>query len=148
MNNQQIGRSGELLVQYTLLLNGIDSSPMTTDYGIDLVAFSPSKKKSMTIQIKSNLKPKPGGGKGKPTLSWWIEDNTPADLVAFVDLSTESIWLFSAKEVARFAQQHSSGRFQLYMNVELNVKVRNRRRKFVYQFERFRIHNRISHFFG
>jgi hypothetical protein len=36
----QIGRAGELFVQQKLLLNGIDSSPLTTDYGIDLVAFS------------------------------------------------------------------------------------------------------------
>lgn len=35
---QQIGAAGELLVQYKLLKLGIDSSAMTTDSGIDLVA--------------------------------------------------------------------------------------------------------------
>jgi hypothetical protein len=38
MTKQQIGKSGELLVQYKLLLHGIESSPLTTDSGIDLVA--------------------------------------------------------------------------------------------------------------
>jgi len=32
-NTQQVGRCGELLVQYKLLKFGIDSAPMTTDYG-------------------------------------------------------------------------------------------------------------------
>jgi hypothetical protein len=37
-----IGAAGELLVQYKLLKQGIDSAAMTTDSGIDLVAYSPS----------------------------------------------------------------------------------------------------------
>ena len=64
-NTQQIGKAGELLVQYKLLLRGIESALLTTDSGVDLVAFSPRKQKAITIQIKSNLKPKPGGGRGK-----------------------------------------------------------------------------------
>ena len=35
---RHIGKAGELLVQYKLIKYGIDSSPMTTDAGIDLVA--------------------------------------------------------------------------------------------------------------
>jgi hypothetical protein len=61
---QQIGRMGELLVQYELLSQGIDSARMTTDSGIDLVAYSGVKGRSFTIQVKTNLTPKPGGGKG------------------------------------------------------------------------------------
>jgi hypothetical protein len=38
LTTQRIGRMGELLVQYELLRHGIDSAPMTTDAGIDLVA--------------------------------------------------------------------------------------------------------------
>lgn len=37
----QIGRCGELLVQYRLLKFGIESAPLTTDSGIDLVAYAP-----------------------------------------------------------------------------------------------------------
>jgi len=36
---QQIGRCGELLVQYILLKHRIESAPLTTDVGIDLVAY-------------------------------------------------------------------------------------------------------------
>lgn len=34
----QSGRCGELVVQYTLLTRGIESAPLSTDTGVDLVA--------------------------------------------------------------------------------------------------------------
>ena len=39
LTTQQRGRCGELLVQYILLKHGIESAPLTTDTGIDLVAY-------------------------------------------------------------------------------------------------------------
>ena len=65
LSTAQIGRAGELLVQYRLLLLGIDSAPMTTDAGIDLVAYAPGHQHAWTIQVKTNLRPKPSGGKGQ-----------------------------------------------------------------------------------
>lgn len=65
LTSAQIGRSGELLVQYRLLCLGIESSPMSTDAGIDLVAYSPEQSKARTVQVKTNLKPKPGAAKAK-----------------------------------------------------------------------------------
>ena len=59
LTKQQIGRCGELLVQYKLLMVGIESSHLTTDAGIDLAAYSPKKKRPSTIQVKTNLRPKP-----------------------------------------------------------------------------------------
>ncbi len=64
LSNMQIGKAGELLVQYKLLLCGIESAPLTTDAGVDLVAFSTRRQDAVTIQIKSNFKPKPGAVKG------------------------------------------------------------------------------------
>jgi hypothetical protein len=86
LSTQQIGRLGELLVQYELLRNGIDSAPMTTDAGIDLLAYSGVKARSFTIQVKTNLTPKPGGGKGAPAIDWWVNEDCPAEFYAFVDL--------------------------------------------------------------
>lgn len=68
MTKIQIGRAGELLVQYKLLKAGVESSRLTADAGIDLVAFSSKFNKPYTIQVKSNLKPKPAGGKGAMSL--------------------------------------------------------------------------------
>ena len=48
-------------VQYRLLKHGIESAPMTTDSGIDLVAYAPYSKRAVTIQVKANEKPKPAG---------------------------------------------------------------------------------------
>ena len=69
MNNQQIGRCGELLFQYKLLLLGIESSRMKTGSGIDLVAYSPRNRRAYTVQIKTNEKPMPSGENGKLSLA-------------------------------------------------------------------------------
>jgi len=147
ISKQQIGRCGELLVQFELLRSGIESAPMTTDSGIDLVAYSGRNKKPVTIQVKTNLKPKPGGGKGKLSLGWWLTDESPANVCAFVDLSTLNVWLFKTIEVAKFAQQHSSGRYQLYMYVDETVKSRSASLKLKSQFDRYLLRNRIDELF-
>jgi len=116
-STQQIGQLGELLVQFKLLRFGIESARMTTDSGIDLVAYGPSGK-AKSVQVKANLKPRPGGGKGRPTLSWWVPDDCQAELFAFVNVQSQSAWLMRRKEFNRLAQQHSSNRRQLYMFVE------------------------------
>jgi hypothetical protein len=40
------------------------SAPMTTDAGVDLVAYSGVKGRAITLQVKTNLAPKPGDGRG------------------------------------------------------------------------------------
>lgn len=122
---QHIGRAGELLVQYKLIKYGIDSSAMTTDSGIDLVAYSPKNMKAYTIQVKTQEKPSPGGGKGKLAISWDLKDNSPADLIAVAELSTDTVWLFTLSEFVELAQQHSSkGNYKLYMYVDECVKTK------------------------
>src|SRR5450759_1788059 len=120
----QIGKCGELLVQYRLLLLGIESAPMSTDTGVDLVAYSPKLTQAITIQVKTNLQPKPGGGKGKAALDWWVAENNSASLVALVDLATEKVWLLKREELAELAQQRSSGRFHIYMYTDPTAKPR------------------------
>ena len=124
MSTQRIGRCGELLVQYKLLKLGIESAAMTTDAGIDLVAFSAVSQRAITIQVKANDAPKKGGGKGKLGLDWWIPDDCPSELAAFVDVSTDRAWLLTKLELASLAQQHSSGRYHFYMYVDPSVKRR------------------------
>lgn len=45
---------------------------MTTDAGIDLVAYAPARMTGITIQVKTHLKPKPAGGRGKQLPDWWL----------------------------------------------------------------------------
>jgi hypothetical protein len=111
----QIGKAGELLVQLRLLQLGVDSSHMTTDAGIDLVAYYPKSKRAATIQVKTNDRPKPSGGKGKLALDWWLPESNPAELIALVDLSELRVWLFTHPEIVDNAQQRSGGRLHLYM---------------------------------
>ena len=145
----QIGKCGELLVQYMLLLRGIESAPMSTDTGVDLVAYSPKLARPMTIQIKANLKAKPGGGKGKLALDWWIDENTPVEYVALVDLSSQRVWVFSKDELGALSQQKSNGRFHLYMYTDPTAQPRKAGRlAHVHQFEKYKLVNRAHEIFG
>jgi hypothetical protein len=118
LSTAQIGRCGELLVQYRLLSHGVESAPLTTDSGIDLVAYSPLCERAFTIQVKSALRPKQAGGHGRLTMDWWLREDSPAELVALTDLSRDRVWLFSHQELDRLAQQRSSGRLHFYFYIE------------------------------
>lgn len=144
LTTQQIGRLGELLVQYELLRNGIESAPMTTDAGVDLVAYSEIQGRSFTIQVKANLAPKPGVGKGAPAIDWWVSEDCPAELYAFVDVSTRRVWLFTKDELAKTAQQRSTGRFHLYMYTNPKEAASAYERHGDQRFSEFLFDNRIS----
>lgn len=149
LTTAQIGKSGELLVQYRLLLLGIESAPMNTDTGMDLVVYSPRLSQALTIQVKTNLCAKPGGGKGKAALDWWVPESVPAQFVACVDLSSERVWLFTREELTGLAQQKSSGKLHLYMYTDLNVRPRTKNRLVhSHEFDRFLISNRVATVFN
>lgn len=136
-------------MQLRLLQRGIESAPTCTDTGIDLVAYASYRKAAKTIQVKANLQPKPGGGRGKAALGWWVPDDNPAELVAFVDLSTERIWLLTAEDVARLAQQHSGGRHHLYMYTEPATRPGDPERpSHVHDFECHLLENRAQELLG
>ena len=134
-------------MQYRLLKFGIDSAAMTTDSGIDLVAYSPKNSRSFTIQVKTQETPLKGGGKGKLALAWDLRDSSPAELVAVTDLSTDSAWLFTHAEFERLAQQHSEkGGLKLYMYVDESVNTK-KKMALLSQFDQYRLENRIDTFF-
>ena len=89
MRTSQIGASGVLLAQYRLLKCGIDSAPMTTDSGIDLVIYAPTPAAALTVQVKTCLRPKPAGGKGKLALDWFLPINCPAQLICLTNLESD-----------------------------------------------------------
>jgi hypothetical protein len=146
-STQQIGKLGELMVQYKLLTFAVDSAHLTTDSGIDLVAYGKPSVGAKTIQVKTNLRPKPGGGKGKQGLDWWVPVDSPADLVALADVSTSRVWLFTMAELAAHAQQESGGRLHLYMYTDESVRTRSAKLVKASEFESFLLEQRISEFF-
>jgi hypothetical protein len=149
LSNAQIGRCGELLVQLKLLMHGIESSPLTTDAGIDLVAFSPRRQQAITIQVKTNLVAKPGGGKGKPALDWWADDQPKAEIFAFVDLQSLRVWLVESSALATVAQQHPPGRFHFFMAVDPTTTARrDGKRVYDYEFGEYLFENRVVKIFG
>ncbi|WP_447742947.1 hypothetical protein [Variovorax boronicumulans] len=149
LTTAQIGRYGELLVQYELLSRGVESAPMSTDTGIDLVAFSPASKLAVTIQVKTNQAAKPSGGKGAPLLDWWLRENSPAQLVALVDMTAPRIWLFTHQELVDSAQQTaSSGLMHIFMKLEPARHRKDGKPQQVEDFDRFLIGKRIGSLFG
>jgi hypothetical protein len=148
LTTQQIGRLGELLVQFELLRYGIDSAPMTTDAGVDLVAYAGSKGRSLTIQVKTNLTPKPGGGKGAPAIDWWVSEDCPAEFYAFVDLSTRRVWLLTKRELEASAQQRSGGRLHIYMYTNGESESLAYARHGDARFSEFLFENRVSSLFS
>ncbi|MDA8259333.1 MAG: hypothetical protein M0Z99_27465 [Betaproteobacteria bacterium] len=147
LSTQQIGKLGELLVQYRLLEFSVESAHLTTDAGIDLVAYSSQTCGAKTIQVKANFRPKPSGGRGRAALDWWVPVASPAELFALVDISTKSVWLFTKAELATHAQQESKGRFHLYMHTDENVKTRTNLSALVSNFSSFLLEHRISQLF-
>lgn len=136
-----------MLVQYKLLKFGVDSAAMTTDSGIDLVAYSPKTQRAFTIQVKTREKPLPGGGKGKLSIGWDLRHDSPAELVAATDLSTDSVWLFTNAEFQKYAQQRSQkGIYKLYMYVDETVNTR-KEMALKSQFDSFLLENRVVTFF-
>ena len=146
LTTAQIGRCGELLVQYRLLALGIESAALTTDAGIDLVAYSPQLAQAFTVQVKTNLRPKPSGGRGKPALDWWLREDSPADLVALTDISRDKVWLFRHEEFDSLAQQRSSDRLHFYFYV--GVENPKKGQSVESDYEAFALENRATKLFG
>lgn len=147
LTTQQIGRLGELLVQYELLRYGIESAPVTTDTGVDLVAYSENRRQSFTIQVKTNLAPKPGGGKGAPAIDWWVSEDCPAEIYAFADVSTRRVWLLNKQELVSAAQQRSNGRLHFYMYTNPDEQSLAYTRHGDERFSAFLFENRVSFLF-
>ena len=101
VNTQQVGRAGELLVQYMLLKRGIDSAPMTTDRGVDLVAIQSGTGRTASIQVKT-ARHRDGGS----YIVWAMPDECKAEYVAAVDLMRDLCWLFTKVEFERLAGSH------------------------------------------
>ena len=122
LGTQAIGAAGELLVQYQLLKLGIDSARLTTDSGIDLVMYVPGHQSAATVQVKTKLGPVPAGGKGKLLLSWPFPDDSKAQWLACVDMSTDSAWMFPIDQARELAQQkHADGTRLLYFYTDESV---------------------------
>lgn len=117
MSTQHIGAAGEILVTYRLLKHEVDSARLTTDSGVDLVAYSPVDGQATTIQVKTVRNASPAGGRAgaPPAVGWWFPHDTKAQLLALVLLETDDVWLLTLGEARDLAQQHNDrGMRQLY----------------------------------
>ena len=106
LKTQQIGKCGELLVQYKLLKFGVEFAQMTTDYGIDLLAMHPTGHEAVTIQVKTARHR--DRGSGSEWVVWSMPKKCIAQYVAAVDLERDKTWLLKTED---FEQLAGSGRW-------------------------------------
>ena len=106
-------------MQYRLVKLGIDSARLTTDSGVDLVAYAPGSASASTIQVKTQAVPSPSGGKGALSVGFFFPDDLRAQMLAVTLLSSDAVWLFTKDEARALAQQHNArGMRQLYWYLE------------------------------
>jgi len=138
-----IGLSGKCFVQSMCMREGLPTAAGKD--GIDLVVSLKKPRRAFSIFVVSNLQPKRAGGKGKEALDWWIPVRMTADLIACVDLSELRVWLFERDELPRYAQQKTASKYHLYMYTDKEVALRGKKSmKFDYEFEGFKLENRVS----
>ncbi len=77
---------------------------------------------------------------------WWLPENCPADLAAFVDLSTDRIWLMTIDDVREVAQQLSARGFHVTMYTEYVPKKTGKKRPAI-EYEKYLLEHRIKDFF-
>ncbi|MBN2184220.1 MAG: hypothetical protein JW746_02720 [Candidatus Krumholzibacteriota bacterium] len=137
-----IGVSGKLFVNSLLLREGIQCGQGRD--GIDLVINLKKPIRKWSILVTTNLMPKKAGGKGKMALDWWVSERTEADFITCVDMSSLRAWLFTNREFQKLSQQKAGGRCHLYMYTNREVALRGSKlMKFDYEFESYRLENRI-----
>jgi hypothetical protein len=88
-----------------LLRNGIDSARLTTDAGVDLVAYPPGTGRALTIQVKTVERSTPAGGKGGSSTGVVFPRDYPAEYLSVVRLSDEGVWLFPIEDALRLSKQ-------------------------------------------
>ena len=121
LTSAQISQCGVLLTRYKLLLQGVESAPLTTDVGIDLVAYSGTAGRALTIQVKTVVKPTTARAKGRRALAWTMQRDGSAEIAALVDLSTGRVWLLTMKKFFELAQQQRPRNAQLLLFADVTV---------------------------
>ena len=106
MTRAHLGAWGELLVQQQLLTFGIDSARMTTDSGIDLLAYDAVSKKAFSVQVKTRS-PRSGGAR----YSWGVYETKcdAADLFAFsIKNRPDDVWYMTPQDLERFSTRRKN----------------------------------------
>ena len=114
LDTRQVGRCGELLVQYFLLKHGVESAPLTTDAGIDLVAYPGIGGKPLTIQVKTSSHLGPVNDKW---LLWQLPEDCPADYIAAVDLIRNKFWFIKTEVFKHIARPVANGQLRLWWSL-------------------------------
>ena len=146
LNKRQVGRCGELLVQYMLLKRGIESASLTTDPGVDLVAFRDVKQKPVTIQVKTSTHL--GDTPVIKWIRWDIGADCPAEYIALVDLERNKSWLISMKDLWEITERPIDKDCWLWWYVPEHEPEYTRKREKEEEFKEYEMDAAIFKVFG
>jgi hypothetical protein len=148
LSTREISETGKSLVRQRLTELGyhVSDVPRGTiaHLGVSRSPDAPTK----SLWVSTNLKPKPAGGGGPPSLNWQIRRTVQADLFALVDLSTNRIWVMKAREVVTTAQQHNPTYHHMIMVVKMGWTSPPHTRIRDDQFEHLLLERRIAELIG
>ena len=146
LTSAQTAQCGVLLTRYKLLFQGVESVAMPIEIGIDLVAYSEKAGRVVPVQVRTNLKPTRARVRGRMALAWTIQRDTPAELAALADLSTNRVWLLTMEQFFDLAQQKRPRNAQLSLLTDLAAGSEEDEAGFG-QFEQYLLENRASELF-
>jgi len=109
LTTQQRGRCGELIVQYALLKHGIESAPLTTGTGIDLVVYPRVSTKHWPFNRPATIQVKASTHRGGEWIEWNVADDCPADFIAGVDLERNKVWFFAMSDFKKESKKGGIG---------------------------------------
>lgn len=71
--------------------------------------------------------------------------DSPAEILAFVDLSTNRVWLVTREEIGELAQQHASGRHHFFLVTDPSAgERRDKPAVHDHAFQRYLLENRVG----
>jgi hypothetical protein len=126
-----------------VLRHGIESAPITTDLGIDLVTYSPRSKLPLTLQVETTL---PQASRFEGYGARLVAGASPAELVALVELQHERIWALTREELVTVAQGASGGRLHVFVSTDRDARPLAGAEGET--FDRFLLKDRMSMLFG
>ena len=142
-STMSISRQGQQLVEQRLTKRGLACSRGPVPNKAQITIAARASATPVLVEVRTNLRPKAGGGKGAMALDWYFSDVSEADWIAFFDLSSERVWLLTKQEAFQFAQQHASGKYHFYMYVDpaYDADPTNHMK----HFEQWLFDNRVAH---
>tara|TARA_A100001037_G_scaffold275413_1_gene273897 strand:+ start:174 stop:596 length:423 start_codon:yes stop_codon:yes gene_type:complete len=108
-----IAEAGALLLRYQLLRLGVTSGALSTSSHV--IARRNGRPVSIEVSVVES------GSLSGRTCEWLLDSEVTGDLAAFVDLSSEQIWLLTPYEVGELSTKQPDGTRRLFTYADVTL---------------------------